>query len=1028
MIRKIFPKTKMLKSIIFSLLFLMIICCRRSFLARTDECTDWYEICSQFQLGISPSKYCIGKTLYFFSNFMTDWESARSYCSGIFYGYQRGDLFYFDEKSDSDSDLRILLENYQPENQEFPTNALCCPTISDISHISKYSSTPTSLTYDIQCKWLHNGELIDEEYYQNIRFDPMDQCHFLMINLDSKTGAKFSRSVDVSYAGVSQFMCTYRRPPKCGNHITTTTTTESTKNTEKPITPEPTTSTPPTSTTTLGPIYCHELIDRYGFHWPSTNINQTARLPCPTNYKGTAEWLCDSNGQFVSNGPSIHCYAEWIDESEKNLEKIKNMKQLSKEVRHFQSNIVEKPSKFFKDFKQIINVIQKIEFIYESFVSNENIESSIHDVRNITESMVESCAIIIERESIWQQSQRHDRIMVAGKILNYIHDSGLTMGCYQIKNESDSDSGHQKIEPIKSEINPNIFMDAFNMDHEQPIQFDHLNYEFSLRKSIKSSNTDNVSDWCPHRLAIGALFQKLSRYMFDEHLQPETKMNSEIISFSYNNFSRKTFPLSDGNEARMKLIHHQQMEFGMKTKCVYWNFQTNLWSSNGCYVIEQESDRHHTTCACDHLTNFAVIMDISGQERPSKLKSILTIIMCTLSIICLVMTVIFLLICHELKSRRNSIIINISIMMIIIDLLVIFGLDRTEYPILCKSISISLLYTMLSLFFWMLMEGYNLYQMMIFIFNTKGHLRMLYLYLIGYGLPLLITIPATIYMQLKTELNNEYFCWITSTKYPGQIWFLAGPVTIIIIINTFIMIRVMKIVLSKNARNSFVHQSSFNNPSTSTKNGGRNKSLSTTTNGHFGKNISQNQQHTIGAKQRKQSDRINGKVDNPSSSSTDVISFEQRKTEWFTYLKGFFGLIILMGITWISYVLYIHQFGHYFSYVFIVMNGLQGVFIFITQFIFNRKAMDAVKKRLCNFGDFGSSFTSSTTTSYLSQKRISKQSTNNNINNNNNKINSQPTNGRKNNDNNDGDDDDDILSSDKYPYNVLIDRTTSFEY
>lgn len=54
------------------------------------------------------------------------------------------------------------------------------------------------------------------------------------------------------------------------------------------------------------------------------------------------------------------------------------------------------------------------------------------------------------------------------------------------------------------------------------------------------------------------------------------------------------------------------------------------------------------------------------------------------------------------------------------------------------------------------MEGYNLYQMMIFIFNTKGHLRMLYLYLIGYGLPLLITIPATIYMQLKTELNNEY--------------------------------------------------------------------------------------------------------------------------------------------------------------------------------------------------------------------------------------------------------------------------------
>ncbi|KAH7641083.1 hypothetical protein DERF_000818 [Dermatophagoides farinae] len=959
-----------------------------SFVATSDECSEWYETCSQFQMTMSRTKFCIGKTLFFFPNFMTNWHSARSYCSGVFHGYRRADLLYYDEELYPDPDLELLLENYHPQNAEFPTAALCCPIIQD----------EPIVVYDVQCKWLYNGHIIPKEYYRNVQFANSHQCHFLMVDLSDAEKPRFSRSIQVSNPQVTQFMCSYKRPPKCGD--ATTTTTQSTETTRSSTTTT-TTITPSTTTTTLSPLHCPEK-HQYDIYWPSTNINHTAQADCPANYKGHATWLCGPDGKFVSQGPNINCTAAWIDESAKKIEKVNNMKQLSQEVRHFQNKVQQERAKYFQDLKQIVKVIRQIEFIFESFASNSKLESTSHDVRSITESMVESCATIVGCEHVWQQSQqrRNDRILVAGEILNYIQDSGLTMGCYQAKNESAS-----HMEPILSTNNTYIYVNAFNMNREQPIQFDHFDHEFSLKNLLAAK--DNVSDWCPHSMAVGALFKKLSTYMFDEHLQPDMVMNSEIIAFSYNNFSRQTFPLPDDNEAIMRLVHHQRMDFGMQPKCVFWNFETNLWSSRGCHVATEQSDRLKTTCVCDHLTNFAVLMDVSGQERPSKLKSILTIIMCALSIICLILTVVFFMICRELKSRRNSIIINISIIMIIIDLLVIFGLDRTEYPILCKSVSISLLYTMLALFFWMLMEGYNLYQMMIFIFNTKGHLRMLYLYLIGYGAPLLITVPASIYMHFKTELSNEYFCWITSTKYPGQIWFLAGPVTLIIVINTFIMVRVMKIVLSKNARNSFIHQSS-----TSTSNGKK------SSNGHFATNIAQH--HS--AKQRKHSHKngivLNGKVDN------DVMSFEQKMSEWLTYLRGFFGLAILMGITWISYVLYIHQFGHFFSYVFIVTNGLQGVFIFLTQFIFNRKAMDAVKKRIFTIigaGDFSSAARNATTTSYLSQQRVSKPSLATI-----NKTNPQQTNSRS---QDDDDDDPDIdLSPDKYPYNVLIDRTTSFEF
>ena len=36
------------------------------------------------------------------------------------------------------------------------------------------------------------------------------------------------------------------------------------------------------------------------------------------------------------------------------------------------------------------------------------------------------------------------------------------------------------------------------------------------------------------------------------------------------------------------------------------------WSQEGCQVLY--SDEERTICQCDHLTNFAVLMDVSGTK------------------------------------------------------------------------------------------------------------------------------------------------------------------------------------------------------------------------------------------------------------------------------------------------------------------------------------------------------------------------------------------------------------------------------
>ena len=49
---------------------------------------------------------------------------------------------------------------------------------------------------------------------------------------------------------------------------------------------------------------------------------------------------------------------------------------------------------------------------------------------------------------------------------------------------------------------------------------------------------------------------------------------------------------------------------------VCFNFRTseNRWLNSGCRRSEYESNDSYTVCYCDHLTNFAVLMDIYGIE------------------------------------------------------------------------------------------------------------------------------------------------------------------------------------------------------------------------------------------------------------------------------------------------------------------------------------------------------------------------------------------------------------------------------
>ena len=53
---------------------------------------------------------------------------------------------------------------------------------------------------------------------------------------------------------------------------------------------------------------------------------------------------------------------------------------------------------------------------------------------------------------------------------------------------------------------------------------------------------------------------------------------------------------------------------------LYFSLLGGEWSQDGCQVVFSDEDR--TVCQCDHLTNFAVLMDVAGTKVYLKYISI----------------------------------------------------------------------------------------------------------------------------------------------------------------------------------------------------------------------------------------------------------------------------------------------------------------------------------------------------------------------------------------------------------------------
>uniref|UniRef100_A0A182S8P3 Uncharacterized protein n=1 Tax=Anopheles maculatus TaxID=74869 RepID=A0A182S8P3_9DIPT len=91
-------------------------------------------------------------------------------------------------------------------------------------------------------------------------------------------------------------------------------------------------------------------------------------------------------------------------------------------------------------------------------------------------------------------------------------------------------------------------------------------------------------------------------------------LNSKVISASLG----KGRHIQLSQPIRMILRHLRTKNVSNPT-CVFWNYIDHAWSEDGCHV--EHTNSTHTVCMCNHLTNFALLVDAVDDETQLSLLS-----------------------------------------------------------------------------------------------------------------------------------------------------------------------------------------------------------------------------------------------------------------------------------------------------------------------------------------------------------------------------------------------------------------------
>lgn len=518
--------------------------------------------------------------------------------------------------------------------------------------------------------------------------------------------------------------------------------------------------------------YCKKISKR-GINWPDTDVGSVAKSPCPGKSTGEARWVCENKrgGTWKESGPDLtQC---------RSLE-IKSLRERFNSSTS--SDVIDELEDIFKDHdkevfgEDLADVMLLMKALpdrmfaeMDSFPTSAKWEFTEKGINRMT-SVVDN---IIEMEDSWRGIHKKKKFVIGTNLLSTVEGMGSLL----------ADSLPENINE-QSIIKRNMALQVLRPKPGEYISLPQWvvtsSYSHRGRVSLEDGYDRKITNDQGNVSLVFALYNNLSSILSPtnkEQGKGEGFLNSAVVSATVT--QKREAVKIDGN---VRILMEHLTPYPNESACVFWNMKGYEWDTTGCYL--ESSNETSSICVCNHMTNFALLMDYRDvlSDIDQKPLNFITKIGCSFSIVCLaICVVIFSFYSHYSRHSwvvRYVIHRNLCLTLLIANLVLLCGLDKTANQKVCSLIAGLLHYFFLSAFSWMFLEGVHIYLLLVVVFaSRKSHSEKYYLF--GYGFPLLIVIIT--YVARQDYYGTRKICWLSVKK--GTIWGFMGPVAVILTLN-----------------------------------------------------------------------------------------------------------------------------------------------------------------------------------------------------------------------------------------------------
>ncbi|XP_041527315.1 adhesion G protein-coupled receptor L3 isoform X11 [Microtus oregoni] len=609
--------------------------------------------------------------------------------------------------------------------------------------------------------------------------------------------------------------------------------------------------------------------------WFKTRQGQVAKQPCPAGTIGVSTYLCLApDGIWDPQGPDLsNCSSPWVNHITQKLKSGETAANIARELAEQTRNHLNAG-----DITYSVRAMDQLVGLLDVQLRNLTPGGKDSAARSLNKAMVETVNNLLQPQALnaWRDLTTSDQLRAATMLLDTVEESAFVLADNLLKTDivrENTDNIQLEVARLSTEGNLEDLKFPENMGHGSTVQL--------------SANTLKQNGRNGEIRVAFVLYNNLGPYLSTENASMKLGteamstnhsviVNSPVITAAINKeFSNKVY-LADPVVFTVK--HIKQSEENFNPNCSFWSYSkrtmTGYWSTQGCRLLT--TNKTHTTCSCNHLTNFAVLMahvEVKHSDAVHDLLlDVITWVGILLSLVCLLICIFTFCFFRGLQSDRNTIHKNLCISLFVAELLFLIGINRTDQPIACAVFAALLHFFFLAAFTWMFLEGVQLYIMLVEVFESE-HSRRKYFYLVGYGMPaLIVAVSAAVDYR---SYGTDKVCWLRLDTY--FIWSFIGPATLIIMLNViFLGIALYKMF-----------------------------------------------HHTAILK--------------PESGCLDNINYEDNRPFIKSWVIGAIALLCLLGLTWAFGLMYINESTVIMAYLFTIFNSLQGMFIFIFHCVLQKK-------------------------------------------------------------------------------------------